>query len=92
MQWGWLLHSVIGIASIMLTNDPFSVIVFFMFVMFCVCEIKLLLLTKFHMCCVPLNTSSIKAAAQCNAERACSLCSFCDVGIMSKNHLVVFIC
>jgi hypothetical protein len=59
-----LLHSVIWVASIMLTNDPFSVIVFFMFVIFCVCEIKLLLLTKFHMCCVPLSTSSIKAVAQ----------------------------
>jgi hypothetical protein len=97
-----LLHSVMWVASIMfliiiiisimLTNDPCSVIVFFMFVMFCACEIELLLLTKFHVCCVPLSASSIKAVAQCNAERARSLCSFCDVGIMSKNHLVVFIC
>jgi hypothetical protein len=59
-----LLHSVVSVASIMSTNNPFSVIVFFMFVMFWVWEIKLLLLSKFHMCCIPVSTSSIKAVAQ----------------------------
>jgi hypothetical protein len=47
-----LLHSVGWVASIVLTDDPFSVILLFMFVIFCVCEIKFLFLTKFYTCCV----------------------------------------
>jgi hypothetical protein len=60
-----LLHSVIWVASIIvLPRSIFCYCILYVctVVFVSVCEIKLLLLTKFHMCCFALSTSSINGA------------------------------